>query len=895
VGNVSDTMPGTARLATALGDRYRLERELGAGGMATVYVARDLKHQREVALKVLRPELAAVLGAERFLHEIRITAQLDHPHILTLIDSGEIDGFLYYVLPLVRGESLRTTLEREKQLGLVEALAITQQIAGALEYAHRKGVVHRDIKPENILLHEGEAMLADFGIALAVKEAGGNRLTETGLSLGTPQYMSPEQATGDRQLDARSDIYSLGAVLYEMLAGEPPVTGATAQAMIAKLMTERPTRLRVVRDTVPEGIDNAVARALAKVPADRFKSAAEFVAALSAPSVGSARAGGTRRRWWLVATVVGAVAVAVVAALLVPRPPSTPAVTLQLTSTGAAFAPSLSPDGTLISYVVETCDQQRRCRQSVLVQDLGSGSRPTVVADGFLVTLGGRWSSDGTRLYLAGIRDTAFATYSVPRFGGTMERIGPYWGVAVHPNGQKALSAHPAGPVLVLRGGTWEVQDTIRLPGVTALGVEWAPNGRWAMVMGFSRTTATLVLLDAEGRVVDQVTEPRLGTGGTPTRGWQGIRWTPESDGVYFMAEAPGSRADLLRRDVDPRRGRFVGGGDTVLAQLQVPWWSSFDVSADGRMFTYSGGLTTYELWTIERTRPGRSWSRRHLLTSTTGLTNADLSDDGRQIVYGAVEGSGDSVWQRVYVQPFDGTEPHAVGPRLHGEIVEGPWFPHGLGDTLFIRFLDHRDSSVSALIPVRGGPMVSLPRDVSDIVGLPNGHRLWFRARVDTTTLEWHDRGGAIERSWTPDTLGYVMPRGWPSADGHVIALLGGTIQDGTMTVHLYRLDTESGEISLLSDHVPGSGGWGGFFIKWLADGRLAVDSASSLLSGTENLRLRIFPARTASAAVEELPLPFRARQFDATADLRRGVGIVESRRSDVFLVRNFDPRNRR
>jgi len=267
-------------LAAALQDRYRLDRELGQGGMATVYLAHDLKHDRDVALKVLRPELAAVLGRERFLAEIHLTAKLDHPHILTLIDSGESGGFLWYVVPFIRGESLRQKLEREKQLGVEEALTITKQVAGALDYAHRQGVIHRDIKPENILLHEGEAMLADFGIALAAREAAGNRLTETGLSLGTPQYMSPEQATGDRHLDARSDVYSLAAVLYEMLTGEPPHTGATVQAVIAKLMTERPTRLRVVRDTVPEGIDAAVARALAKVPADRFGSPAEFAAAL---------------------------------------------------------------------------------------------------------------------------------------------------------------------------------------------------------------------------------------------------------------------------------------------------------------------------------------------------------------------------------------------------------------------------------------------------------------------------------------------------------------------------------------------------------------------------------------------------------------------------------------
>jgi eukaryotic-like serine/threonine-protein kinase len=306
----------TARLAAALSDRYRIERELGQGGMATVYLARDVKHDREVALKVLRPELAAIIGAERFLSEIRITARLDHPHILTLIDSGEADGMLFYVLPFVRGESLRTRLLREKQLGVDEALAITKQIAGALEYAHQRGVVHRDIKPENILIHEGEAVLTDFGIALAVKEAGGNRLTETGLSLGTPQYMSPEQATGDRELDARSDVYSLAAVLYEMLAGEPPHTGATVQAVIAKLMTERPTRLRTVRETVPEGVDNAVAKALAKVPADRYAGAAAFTAALTAGSQAPQPAG---RRAAPIKWIVGAGATVVLSGLFLLR------------------------------------------------------------------------------------------------------------------------------------------------------------------------------------------------------------------------------------------------------------------------------------------------------------------------------------------------------------------------------------------------------------------------------------------------------------------------------------------------------------------------------------------------------------------------------------------------
>jgi serine/threonine-protein kinase len=271
----------TEQLKTALADRYVIERELGAGGMATVYLAHDVKHNRKVALKVLRPELAAVIGAERFLKEIEVTANLQHPHILPLHDSGEADSFLYYVMPYVEGETLRDKIDREKQLGVDEAVEISRSVAAALDYAHRREIVHRDIKPENILVHDGQPMVADFGIALAVSEAGGARLTETGLSVGTPHYMSPEQAMGDRELDARSDVYSLGAMLYEMLTGEPPYTGPTAQAIVAKVITEKAPPVTAGRPTAPSHVAASIDKALQKLPADRFASASEFANALA--------------------------------------------------------------------------------------------------------------------------------------------------------------------------------------------------------------------------------------------------------------------------------------------------------------------------------------------------------------------------------------------------------------------------------------------------------------------------------------------------------------------------------------------------------------------------------------------------------------------------------------
>jgi serine/threonine-protein kinase len=360
------------RLQSALADRYRLEREVGAGGMATVYLAQDIRHARRVALKVLRPELAAVIGAERFLAEIQLTANLQHPHILPLFDSGEADGYLFYVMPFVEGETLRDRLTREKQLAVPEAVRIAEEVAAALDYAHRHGVVHRDIKPENILLHDGSALVADFGIALAASKAGGARMTETGMSLGTPHYMSPEQAMGEREITARSDVYALGCVLYEMLTGEPPFTGATAQAVVARVVTEAPRPLHAQRHTIPTHVEAAVLTALEKLPADRFASAADFATALRNKSYATtaalpvaeapARKAASRRDPRLLAAL-GVAGVATAAALWgwlrpVPREPLTQfsvalpkSEELQPPPPGGGGRITISPDGRQVVFV----------------------------------------------------------------------------------------------------------------------------------------------------------------------------------------------------------------------------------------------------------------------------------------------------------------------------------------------------------------------------------------------------------------------------------------------------------------------------------------------------------------------------------------------------------------
>ena len=355
----------TDRLSTALADRYRIESHIGEGGMANVYLAEDLKHERKVAVKVLRPELAAVLGAERFIQEIKTTANLQHPHILPLHDSGDADGFLYYVMPFIDGETLRDKLNRETQLVIDEAVGITTAIADALDYAHRHNVIHRDIKPENILLQDGRPMIADFGIALAVSAAAGGRMTETGLSLGTPHYMSPEQATAEKELTHRSDIYSLGSVLYEMLTGDPPHTGSSAQAIIMKIVTDTARPVTELRKSVPPNVTAAVAKSLEKLAADRFVDAAQFRSALTEESFTHSQAGspaplqsrvGSVRQWSPLTIALGAVAglLAIVLAWSWRQPdPAAPVTRLEMTlSEGRLRDFVLAPDGSFVVFSV---------------------------------------------------------------------------------------------------------------------------------------------------------------------------------------------------------------------------------------------------------------------------------------------------------------------------------------------------------------------------------------------------------------------------------------------------------------------------------------------------------------------------------------------------------------
>ncbi|MGI8703219.1 MAG: protein kinase domain-containing protein [Candidatus Limnocylindrales bacterium] len=425
------------RLTSALAERYRLGRELGQGGMATVYLAEDLRHGRKVAIKVLHPELSAVIGGSRFLAEIKVTANLQHPHILGLIDSGEADGLLYYVMPYVAGESLRARLIRERQLPVEDALRLAREVASALDYAHRQGVVHREIKPENTLLQDGAALVADFGIALAVQQAGGSRMTQTGMSLGTPAYMSPEQAMGEREIGARSDVYALGAMTYEMFAGEPPFTGPNSQAIVAKVLTEPPPPLRAKRPTVPPAAESAIFTALQKLPADRWGSAREFSDALAgsgpartqgaatiplkaarAPAIASSR----QAAMWLGWVAAGLAAALAAWALLCPHPETAPS-RLAILAPGLGWSGASSsqrhlafqPDGQALVYSVVGADGILRLVRQSLDSEAASPIPGTANLSSPLVSPDGRW--------LVATQGVASQVLRLPLEGGSAELV----------------------------------------------------------------------------------------------------------------------------------------------------------------------------------------------------------------------------------------------------------------------------------------------------------------------------------------------------------------------------------------------------------------------------------------------------------------------------------------
>jgi len=705
-----------AQLKAALADRYRLERDLGAGGMATVYLAEDLKHERKVAVKVIRPELSAILGVERFLNEIRVTAHLQHPHILQLYDSGEADGLLYYVMPNVEGESLRDRLTRERQLPVDEAVEITRAVAGALDYAHRHGVIHRDIKPENILLHEGQPLVADFGIALAVSAAGGSRLTETGLSLGTPHYMSPEQATGDRALDGRSDIYSLGCVAYEMLAGSPPHTGPTAQSIIAKIMTEAPPRLALARPAVPAHVEAAIHKALEKLHADRFQRAAEFADALARPlssatlasvpatpgalaarNAAGARAG--RRVDWRIAAAMALVALGLGAAgarLWAPAPAPGPlgrfAIQLDpITSLGSGFAQqvALSPDGTVLAfvgrgprgnqiYVRAMADSLPRPvagtdggfapffspdgrqigfwspqrLQSVPIE----GGSPTVIADS--AGAWAAWIDAGTVVYA----DPIGRTLRVVEADGRSRELarsdsGQFLAIGSLPGGRAVLAALLAGG----RTRTWIVAVSLRDGAVRDIGLPDAVMARYVPsghVVFQRRVGGPLMAAPFDLKRLRVTGESRPIAPEARITFRVVAQWDAAAGSVVYVPPAP---MELVQID------RF---GRATMLQDQPSTYHHPRFSPDGgRVALDITDPESRDLWIVDV-------GDRRMTRLTVGETANDpyWSPDGRRLAYTSLRGAVRSV----FVRNADGS---GAADSVYGDENDhssGSWAPDG-------------------------------------------------------------------------------------------------------------------------------------------------------------------------------------------------------------------------
>jgi len=627
-----------APLAAALADRYRLERKLGEGGMATVYLADDLKHQRKVALKVLRPELAAILGAERFLHEIRTTANLQHPHILALHDSGQVENTVYYVMPFIEGESLRDRLTREKQLPIEDAVRIASQVASALDYAHRHGVIHRDIKPENILLHEGSALVADFGIALAASSTGGTRMTETGMSLGTPHYMSPEQAMGERDITARSDVYALGCVLYEMLTGEPPFTGPTAQAIVARVMTEDPRSLTAQRKTVPPHVEAAVFVALSKLPADRFGSAADFARGLGGDTPVPGRRGTVaerprdRARSRGPAVLLGGLLLVLggIATWALLRPARTGPVTWTSITLPAGLilnpsadpALALSPDGRVLAYLAEMPNGRRVVAIRRLEAPVPTPLAGTEDGSGQAFSPRGQWLA---------FLDATFRPRRIAAAGGAVTAIPAAPGVMLNVIRWASDSSFAVtlqnGDLGRLRpdGGVDTLLRVDRAAGEATLDVmQVLPGGAYLAIATANYPEGVLV-------VVDPDRPERTRIAGTPDE----VNWAAYAEGVLAWSLVDGT---LQAAPVDLKRRRLTGPAVPLDATAQTSRGFRPKVAASASALAFVTAPPP------QLTLVDRAGSYRPLLATPRTFHNPRVSPDGRRILVDITETERD-VW----------------------------------------------------------------------------------------------------------------------------------------------------------------------------------------------------------------------------------------------------------
>ena len=809
-----------AQFKQALADRYAIEREIGAGGMATVYLARDLRHDRPVALKLLNPELGAVLGVERFLAEIKVTANLQHPNLLPLFDSGEAGGQLYYVMPFVAGESLRVRLEREKQLPIEDAVRIAVAVANALDYAHSHGVIHRDLKPENILIQAGQPVVADFGIALAVSKAGGNRITQTGLSLGTPQYMSPEQATGDRVIDGRSDIYSLAAMTYEMLTGEPPHIGNTAQAIIARVLTDRPRPVRHTRSAVPEPVDAAIDHALQKLPADRYATAREFAdalqgrgvsvtyaatAPLAVPGAPPARA---RLRTPVTLALVGlALGLGAVAGWVLKRPPVvTPAPVIRFRFDGGDSAKviemfpwpaAISPDGSKLAYWVDRDgDQELMLRrldqidprpvpgtrggsQAIFSPDGEwlafeadgkerkvrlDGSAPVTIAEGG-GNNGATWTTRNELVVGSTAGNTGLSR--VPVSGGELTQF-------TRPDSAAGVTdhlwpvAHPDGRTIVFT--TW--QGALATSGLAITSVDEGtvtPLGIKG-IRPLAILDEHLVYLQVDGAVMAvglDVSGRRLI--GSPFPVHDPVRVSPNNNGnsdVFVssggaLVSAAGSRLSRLTW--------LSASGVTTPVLPEVRDYEVPRISPDGRRIAVLiRDGTNQDVWIHDLTTGTLS-----RLTDAQRVTSAEWTRDGKRVIYTA---PGPDARGVVWSKLVDGAAPAEALVRLQGLTPQASPAPDG--KSLLLRSLGTNGwetfrAEVGSRAPATvwaAGPGEDFSVQISPdgrwaaLINTESGRgEAYVRSYPDPSVKVQVSNGGALTLVWSEDgtRLYYATPSG--------------------------------------------------------------------------------------------------------------------------------------
>ncbi len=668
----------TDRLNTALAGRYRILRHLGEGGMATVYLCEDLKHDRQVALKLLKPELAAVLGAERFVQEIKTTAALQHPHILPLFDSGAADGFLFYVMPFIDGETLRAKLDRETQLGVDDAVRIARDVADALHYAHTRGIVHRDVKPENILLHYGRPMVADFGIALAVSAAAGGRMTETGLSLGTPHYMSPEQATAEKDISGRSDVYSLGSVLYEMLTGNPPHVGASAQQIIMKIITTPAELVTVHRKSVPPHVAAAVAKSLEKLPADRFESAKAFAEALAnagfgggatahvgtASGIAAGRSGG--RRWVRVAVGVALLALggAAGAALLYRAPTPAQVVRFKMSMPpGQRLDPAsrydtpfaLSPDGTRIAYIAF---DSSAAIWSIHVRSLDQFTTTSI--PGTDVTGNPFFSPDG--LWIGFVNLVTRTMYKVSVAGGPVSQIVtdassasvPSWG-----DDHTIIYAALGGRLARVSDGGGEptiLVDSAKLSAF-AMAPVMLPGSRAALVTVCATAAgcAGLYVIDLASRKLKMLVP-------SASRAW----YLPSGHLVYGT-----NQGALFAATFDPKKLEITSAAVGVLDGLNVGagFLARATISPSGTL-VYVTAATSANALIVQVDRAGRE---EPIIAKPGSYEQPRFSPDGRRLALRGPDAKGaDQIWIH------DRASANTRQLTFDGQSLRPSWSPDG-------------------------------------------------------------------------------------------------------------------------------------------------------------------------------------------------------------------------